>query len=548
MSHTFTYETGWKILDENGNVRASSEDKERAETQGTVEVEILDEDKETVVQNCKQPFKSFVKGFLMDLVLGYRVSKREVGFGTEPHVMSNGRIATLGSAYTNGTIVSPAAPERFDTNTYIDAVALMGKLTPLTSVVSQIYLNSCTKTTDSISIRLSSIQQIDSTASSGTVREIGLFSDNTNDYPAGTPQFHTLIAKDVLATPLTYYPNQYVRIKYDIEIPCSSQKVITKNWVYNWLQNLTDPFSGVFKTTSGTPAVGINGITTSTFTKADNMIGNQTDDGAGIVVGTDDGTLLPLDWDNYQLGSLIPSGATSGTLSYWASLIPSEEPDVSFTEGTARVTFFRHFINGSGADITVKEAGIVAHATQDNHAAEGIDTEGSYLLARWLTGSIIVHPNETLVVYWQPAIQADSTTVSGKNLDMSKIIVVPNRLRKKYASLRDMTMIQKDHSQPMMWGDSKAYAANLKNVNGYGGFTDWRLPRQTDTTTSEAVNRELYYLYQHKAELANGWSPFGSCWSDNQVDNGAARCVRSAGTFYSYSKLEASAVWCFCVR
>ena len=73
-------------------------------------------------------------------------------------------------------------------------------------------------------------------------------------------------------------------------------------------------------------------------------------------------TLLPLDWDNYQLGSLIPSGATSGTLSYWASLIPSEEPDVSFTEGTARVTFFRHFINGSGADITVKEAGIVAHA------------------------------------------------------------------------------------------------------------------------------------------------------------------------------------------
>lgn len=544
MSHSFTYETGYKIFDENGNVRASSEDKERAETHGTVEVEILDKDKETVVQNCKQPFKSFVKGFLMDLVLGYRVSKREVGFGTAPHVFSTGRIATSGSARGE----SPAASVRYVTNTYIDAVGFVNKLSPLTSVVSQIYLNSCTKTANTISIRLSSIQQIDSTASSGTIREIGLFSDNTNDYPAGTPQFHTLIAKDVLATPLTYYPNQYVRINYDIEIPCSSQKVITKNWIYNWLQNLTDPFSGVFKTTSGTPAVGINGISTPTFTKADNMNGDQTDDGAGIVVGTDDGTLLPLDWDNYQLGSLILSGATSGTLSYHASSIPSEEPDVSFTEGTARVTFFRHFTNDSGADITIKEAGIVAHTTYDDHAAEGIDTEGSYLLARWLTGDITVRPNETLVVYWQPAIQADSTTASGKSLNMNNIIVLRNELRKKYKGLRNITMIQKNPQSNINWGSAKASAANLKDVDGYGGFTDWRLPIQSDSVGSDAENRELKVIYNYKNEILYGWNPFTTtvCWSDNQINSDYVYVISPSGSISQSFKNETG--YCFCVR
>ena len=541
MSHSFTYETGWKIIDENGNVRATNEDKQRVETNGTVEVEVLDSDKETVLQNCKQPFKSFVKGFLMDLVLGYRVSARNVSFGADPKVFCGGRIATSGSAYGD----SPAASERYETNTYIDAVGFIQKLSPTVNSPSQVYLNSVQKNANSISIKLSSIQQI--TSGTGTIREVGLFSDNTNDYNS-TPQFNTLIAKDILTTPLTYNPNQYVRVKYNIEIPFSNQKVITQNWIYNWLQNLTAPFSGIFKDIEGNPYVGINEITSQTFTKATNIQGLADDDTMGIVVGTDGGTLYPVDWDNYRLGNQISHGTSDNQLVYNVTNIPSSEPAVAYTEGTARVTFFRNFTNSSNSDITVKEAGVIAKTS--DAANEGVSSNGSYLIVRWLTEDVVVKPNETLVVYWQPSIQADSTTAYGKSLNLNNVIVLTNDLRKQHPGLRNITMIQKNPQTSINWGNAKAYAANLKNVDGYGGFTCWRLPIQTDTGTTDVESHELRVLYDNKNNILSGWNPFianSVTWADNQYSTNNGYCMLANGNISNY-ETKNSSYNCLCVR
>lgn len=544
MSHSFTYETGWKIIDENGNIRATSEDKQRVETNGTVEVEVLDSDKETVLQNCKQPFKSFVKGFLMDLVLGYRVSARNVGFGSDPKILGSGIIATYGSTYLS----SPEAVERYETNVYVDAVGMVNKLSPTINSPSQVYLNSVQKNANSISIKLSSIQQI--TSGTGTIREVGLFSDNTNKYN-NVDQFNTLIAKDVITTPLTYLPNQYVRVKYDIEIPFSNQKVITQNWIYNWLQNLTAPFSGIFKDIEGNPSVGIN-ETSQTFTKATNIQGIADDDTMGIVVGTDGGTLYPVDWDNYKLGNQISHGTSDNQLIYNVTNIPNSEPYVAYTEGIARVTFFRNFTNSSNSNITVKEAGVIAKTS--DAANEGVSSNGSYLIARWIVGDVVVKPNETLVVYWQPSIQADSTIASGMSLNLNNVIILTNDLRKQYKGLRNITMIQKLPNGPRLnWGNAKAYAASRKDVDGYGGFTDWRLPIQHQQGTDDEIY-ELKTIGDHSNAILSGWSSVfkgNSLWTDNQSSNSEAYYVinyNSSGNVGSAGKDNNNTCTCLCVR
>ena len=79
--------------------------------------------------------------------------------------------------------------------------------------------------------------------------------------------------------------------------------------------------------------------------------------GIGTVIGTDDGSVLPLDWLNYTLGAKIAHGVGANQMSYSAQVIGSAGAVGSNIE----LPLTRTFTNSSGGTITVKEVGLIAY-------------------------------------------------------------------------------------------------------------------------------------------------------------------------------------------
>jgi len=84
------------------------------------------------------------------------------------------------------------------------------------------------------------------------------------------------------------------------------------------------------------------------------------DDTFGIVVGTGD---TPVTADDYNLASKIAHGTDAGQLSYGA--VTLYDPFVS--DYTVKQRIARSFTNNSGADITVKEIGLIVKTSVDNY-------------------------------------------------------------------------------------------------------------------------------------------------------------------------------------
>lgn len=546
MSHNFNYNAKWEIIDENGNIRQTSENNSNSEVEGKLRVEILDNDSKTVLKYHEQPFRSFVIGFLKDFYRGYRISKRNVSFGEQPWVFSTGQIAT-GSSTSPSTGTTPTA--RYSTKVYIDAVSLAPlHLSPTISNPTQIILNSVTEPDDNgTTITLTSIQQI--TNGRGTVREVGLFSDNDNAYN-GEPTFNTLIAKDILTTPLNYQAGQYVRILYTIFIPLNNSKVITKNWIYNWVQNLTTPFLNIFRNENGNYAKGITmgeivdettiPITPS-FVNVNNMNGGLNNDTMGIVIGSGN---TNADWNDYKLSNKITSSAVE--MEYGSTFIPLVNPNVSYIEGIASLVFFRTFKNNSQQNFIIREAGVIAKTS--NPTNEGIesqtDNNNSYLIARWLTGDVVVKPNETLIVYWQPTIVADNTIEKGKTLNMSVVTVVSDEQRQKYPALRNISMVLYNrYYGRKTWYEAKEFVKNLCNEADLGGYDDWRLPKQIGEGAQDQ-NHELSTILQIYTGL-------GDVWSDNEVASATSNAyavAKNTGVVTTNTKTNSTAYGIFAVR
>jgi len=83
-------------------------------------------------------------------------------------------------------------------------------------------------------------------------------------------------------------------------------------------------------------------------------------DSFGIVIGTGD---TPVTADDYNLESKIAHGIGAGQLYYYETVLYS--PVIAETEITQE--FRRAFRNGSGADITVKEIGLIVNIVCDNY-------------------------------------------------------------------------------------------------------------------------------------------------------------------------------------
>jgi hypothetical protein len=120
--------------------------------------------------------------------------------------------------------------------------------------------------------------------------------------------------------------------------------------------------------------------------------GPNDDDSFGIIVGSGSTPVSPTD---YALASKIPHGTGSGQLDYEPSTVTS-----SYSSTSSYIEIARSFINRSGADIVVREVGIVGRNYWRNQA--GVITDAKCLIARdVLPSPITVKPLGSLTVRYR---------------------------------------------------------------------------------------------------------------------------------------------------
>jgi len=122
--------------------------------------------------------------------------------------------------------------------------------------------------------------------------------------------------------------------------------------------------------------------------------GLGTNDEQGILVGTDDGTILPKDINNYALGAKCSEGTGTSQLNYGTHSIVTPVDDDS-TYSYAGIT--RTASNGSGASIGVNEVGLVCYGRWDHNV-----TSRYFMLIRDILGTPVTVPNgDTLTVSYR---------------------------------------------------------------------------------------------------------------------------------------------------
>jgi hypothetical protein len=134
-------------------------------------------------------------------------------------------------------------------------------------------------------------------------------------------------------------------------------------------------------TRNGHTSYAIQGLGSGLF-RAESAEGNTN---YGILVGTDDESLLTKDINNYQLGAKIAHGTGSGQLSYGDhSIVPVTHDGASYSY--AGIT--RSFSNGSGAAIDVKEVGLATSMLW-----EWSSPSRYFLLSRDILGTPVTVPD-----------------------------------------------------------------------------------------------------------------------------------------------------------
>jgi hypothetical protein len=107
------------------------------------------------------------------------------------------------------------------------------------------------------------------------------------------------------------------------------------------------------------------------------------DDTNGIWVGSGSTPVSPTD---YNLASKITHGTGSGQLDYDPQTVTA-----SYGSSTSYVEIIRSFVNRSGADVIVREVGIVAyHSTSTQY---GVASQARILIARDVLPDPILVPN-----------------------------------------------------------------------------------------------------------------------------------------------------------
>lgn len=496
--HNFGFAAEWEILDGNGKiVRRSRPDKRIIAPEGKIELTAYD-GKGFVVGKCSQPMKSFTIGMIEDFVNGYRIAVRNDSYASSaPKVM-------LGMKAAPVYVQQPGLIHPFIN--YSTNAQVSGSVRSDTIPISLLAMSDVSGSTR---VTLHTARTI--TNGNGNIGEIALWSCSDK-----------MLAREAISPTFGFGVGKVVEVAWTLNFPATSAKAITKNWIMNFIQNIAAS-AYVFKNLAGSSVAGTASFTGQSFTKAANCVGGAGVTDMGIVVGSGDTAVSA---DDCSLAQLISSGTSTGELSYLPMSSVSAIAKLSQLEGKAYVTYVRDFTNNSATAVTVREAGLVA---KTGVTTEGIETAGSYLLARWLTGDVTVNPGEKLRVYFKPAVVATAEILEGLTTD---IVVVTDAMRETYPELAEISMVQKVGVSNKTWPQALEYAWNLN----LGGYTDWRLPRCAEIQTDRTVNNELFGLYRAKGSLGLA-SDDAYFWSATEKDASRANIVIfSNGTLGSLSK------------
>lgn len=470
--HNFDYSVSWEVVSPNGNIVAKSHDIESVNIEGTVRTSIVNRKGQKVFDE-ETPMRSYTVGFLESFVNGIRLAAN-TNFQTLPMRMGAGN--------------SPTYVQQIQCcQPFVDYSNSVYTAANIASSDAGMSIESLSEGANSIIATIGISRTI--TSGSGTLREVAFFAADGN-----------MVSRDVVPD-AAFNVGDTITITLKLHFPHSSYKTVTKNWVYNFLQNIASPYTD-YKTTSGTAASGVANITSGTFAKEVNTRGAADDDTMGLVIGTGS---TAASWDNYALGSQIANGSGSGQMQYSAMPETNYIAKIQPLAGSASVTYYREFTNASGNAITVKEGGLIAKTAL---TSEGIDTAGAYLLARWILPNVVVENGNTLKLYFRPKIYATPENHSG--LD-SEIVILTDELRASYPRLAYVSMVIKRARRYSDWSTSMSNA----DINSKSNYFDWRISCCTSLASNNTPQNELYGLYLAKTELSLG-SPNAACWSSNQ--------------------------------
>lgn len=508
-NHNFGFTAEWEVLDCNGKViRRSNPEKKIIVPEGKVELTAYDE-KGRIVKKHTQPMKSFTVGMIEDFVNGYRIAVRNDSYASNaPKVM-------LGMKAAPVYVQQPGLIHPFIN--YSNNALISGSVSSDTIPVSLVAMSDVAGSTR---VTLHTARTI--TGGNGNIGEIALYSCSGK-----------MLAREAISPTFGFGIGKVVELAWTLNFPATDSKAVTKNWIKNFIQNIAAS-AYALKDLAGNSVAATASHTGQSFTKAANCVGGAGVTDMGIIVGSGD-TIVSA--DDYSLAQLISSGSGSGELSYLAQSSTSAIAKLSVLEGKAYATYVRDFTNNSAAVVTVREAGLVA---KTGVTTEGVETAGSYLMARWLTGDVTVNPGETLRIYFKPTVIATAENHEGLT---TNVIVVTDAIRETYPELADISMIQKNPSGGRNWSGALEYTWNLN----LGGYTDWRLPRCVGNQTDRTVNNELFGIWRAKDSLGLATSNT-TYWSSTETDASHAWVVslNSSGTISNYSK-GSNTIAC-CVR
>lgn len=547
--HNFDYATKWEILDKKGNVVNSGTTQADSQVEGFIKFSFTDKDN-NLIHESEKPMESFTVGYLSSLMKGFRIAAKNDSFAD-----GEGSNAAFDKLYT--MIGSSNAP------TYVQMTRPIAPFTEcsnsafmnndlINSTISPLKLESITETSSYIQAIISVERQIiNSQSDLNYISEVCLYSCGSN-----------MIARDTIDEPVGFKDLVNIKLTWTLRFHTSTTRTMTKNWVLNFLQNINynngtvEPFTGFkawnFNTSSEISASGVVDFTGQTFTKYLNCMGDTNAYDKGIVIGSSENDV---NYSDTHLGNQITS------LMYNASPIPTPiadndcpTPVIHPTLGTATVEYHRDFYNSTGSVVVVNEAGVYAKTTTAN---EGVDTAGSYLIARWKTGRIELPADHILRIYWQPQVNATPETYNIEDLTAAGILVLTDAIREKYPRLRNISMIEAV-SAGKNWMTCYNYAKTLE----LGGFKGWRMMNCNATSTRRNNTLdEIRVLYDaqtdlHNLAVAQGITnddfvmSSGYCWTEAENVSTATNgwsCYMASGNVVGGS-VKAHNGRCRCVR
>ena len=371
-NHNLIQNYGYEIYRPDGTLRVRSFSDNWADKEGSLNIELRDKNNK-IKQKENKPIRSFTHFFLQNLVdEGYIPNNKPSNSGAQYNLLGTKRMES-------GIYLCNKSGD-FPSYTY-DGGTNINYEWNKTNFISMDF----NSTTNTIDISMEHSGYVGNNSGTINCSCIGQMLRSSSIQP---------FISD--AVNITYQPYERIKVRYDFKFPSSTQSTLTKAFFQMFFAAIIGN-ENIVCVNNSNKNININGIeigygdryylSPSNFARgySDNQITK------GIVLGSSD---TNVSWDDNCLKSIF-------SVSELKPLAPSGDDmnsNVYRDEHKYYIKIGRKFVNISDHDITVKEAGVYSLSTLDST---------SIMLARWVTGDVVVHPQETIRTFWMPTIIED---------------------------------------------------------------------------------------------------------------------------------------------